>query len=209
MSMSYPKSLPLHTIWDDIAFLLESTKDLLSLALTCHTFKDLVIPDHLKYRHISCDIRSPNWKLLENRPRLARGIRSIELAEDSAMEDVRLPRTPDLSYEYKRHTKVTNDKMTLFTNSISHMTLLREFTWTQYPESIQQVINISEVLTSSASRLEGLSIRAYLSPLRSNHLRFEQLSVWTLTNLKRVIIQYPNQAAIQMVLSCPDIEDLY
>ncbi|GJJ12787.1 hypothetical protein Clacol_007032 [Clathrus columnatus] len=208
--MSYPKGLPLHTIWDDIVFLVESTKDLLSLALACRTFKELIIPDHLTYRHIRCDIRRKElWRLLESRPRLARGIRSVELAEDSTLEDVRLPEAwGNSNFSYSYRSPITNENMTLLKNSISHMTSLREFTWTQFPESIHKVINISDVLTSSASRLEGLSIRAYLSPFRSSYLRFEKLSVWTLTSLKKVVIHNPNQAAIRMVLSCPDIEDL-
>ncbi|GJJ12781.1 hypothetical protein Clacol_007026 [Clathrus columnatus] len=175
--MSYPKGLPLHTIWDDIAFFLESTKDLLSLALTCHTFKDLVIPDHIRYRHIYCDIRSPDWILLESRPRLARGIRSVELAEDDTIEDD-VGTSDPFSDEYF-HTPVTIESLTLFTNSISHMAFLKEFTWTQLPESIQQVVNISDVLMSSAARLEGLSIEPYLSHCRSTRLQFEQLSVDT------------------------------
>ncbi|GJJ16145.1 hypothetical protein Clacol_010425 [Clathrus columnatus] len=55
--MPYPEGLSLYTIWEEIAHFLDSTKDLLSLALTYRTFKELIVPDYLHYRRLSIDIR--------------------------------------------------------------------------------------------------------------------------------------------------------
>ncbi|KIJ49096.1 hypothetical protein M422DRAFT_104209, partial [Sphaerobolus stellatus SS14] len=45
--------------------------DLLSLALTSRAFCHLIIPWHIEYRWISCDIERTNlWKILTEKPHL-------------------------------------------------------------------------------------------------------------------------------------------
>ncbi|KIJ49106.1 hypothetical protein M422DRAFT_99480, partial [Sphaerobolus stellatus SS14] len=48
------------------------SNDLLSLALTCRAFYQVIIPWHLEYRRITCDVeRTSVWKSLCDKPYLA------------------------------------------------------------------------------------------------------------------------------------------
>ncbi|GJJ12780.1 hypothetical protein Clacol_007025 [Clathrus columnatus] len=222
--MTYPNGILIHIIWDEIAYLLHSTKDLLSLALTCRTLKNLIIPDHIEYRHIHCHIRREDvWEHLECRPRLTRGVRSLHLLTEYPTDLIRLPVILEPRHyketnktsgsdvpKWNLRSKVTKENLDMFLRSLSHMTLLREFEWNQnqgytYP---QEIIDISSVLTNTTHCLEALSMRWYNV---ENQWQFQTLSVniWKLSGLKRVILQYPCPAAIQMIVFCPDIEDLY
>lgn len=163
--MPYPEKLPLHVIWDEVAYLLDFTKDLLSLALTCHTFKELVIPNHLEYRYISCDIRRKDiWQLLLSRPRLARGIRSLRLRpEPSALDKPQLPQilhnSPDRNFYYG--VPVASEHLTLFRSSLSYMTFLKELVWKHNYVPAGDVINIFRVLTSTTCSLKALSVNFF------------------------------------------------
>ncbi|GJJ16172.1 hypothetical protein Clacol_010452 [Clathrus columnatus] len=200
--MPYPENLSLHTIWEEIVHFIDSTKDLLSLALTCHTFKELIIPDHLHYRNLSIDIRMTNvWELLEHRPRLARNVRSIKLSNITETERLPPPLS-NLAVIFSCDVPVTDTDMAFFKRAVSHMPLLKEFSWGNLDGvSPEQVIDISHTLTASAPYLEGLDVD--ILDL-----------IWSLTSLKRVVLrtiraQFTSLDAIQMILSCPNIEDLY
>ncbi|GJJ12819.1 hypothetical protein Clacol_007064 [Clathrus columnatus] len=222
--MTYPKGLSIHTIWDEIAYLLDSTKDLLSLALTCRTFKDLIIPDHIEYRHIRCSIRRQDvWKHLESRPRLTRGVRFLELLVEysnvapsnllpgileSRYKGSKMNKTSDnilIVPKRSRRSEVTKENLDRFLGSLSHMTLLKGFIWVHQCIPPQGIVDISSVLTNTAHCLEGLSlIREYY-----DQSQYENLSIWKLSGLKKVILEYPCPASIHMILySCPYIEDL-
>lgn len=214
--MPYPEKLPLHVIWDEIAYLLDFTRDLLSLALTCHTFKELVIPNHLEYRYINCDIRRKDiWQLLNSRPRLAKGIRSLRLrAEPSALDKPQLPRildeSPDRNFYYG--VPVADEHVALFRNSLSYMTLLKELVWKHNHVPAGEVINIFRVLTSTSHSLKALSINFFSldNPRFSgSRQQLENFGIWNLTCLTKVVIVHaPGPATIQMLIHCPDIEDL-
>ncbi|GJJ16173.1 hypothetical protein Clacol_010453 [Clathrus columnatus] len=189
--MPYPDGLSLHTIWDDIVYLLDSTKDLLSLALTCHTFKELIIPDHLHYRHLSIDIRMTSvWETLARRPRLAKGVRSIELSNRGTPRRLPAPVLSNIAKPVPCHVHVP----------------------CKFSEvSPEQLIDISHALTTSVPCLEGLFVNlSDLTAVMHDQHQMKRLSIWTLTSLKKVVLrsQFPSPAAIQMILSCPNIEDL-
>ncbi|GJJ16149.1 hypothetical protein Clacol_010429 [Clathrus columnatus] len=209
--MPYPEGLSLDTIWDEIAHFLDSTKDLLSLASTCHTFKELIIPDHLHYRHLSVNICKPSvWEFLERRPRLGKSVRSIELS-NKIREDF-LP--PALSVLTKRTPANISDKdIAAFKSAVSCIPLLKNLYWDCMGSgSPEQLIDISHTLTTSAPCLEGLDINlSDLTIMMPDQQQMKRLSIWSLTSLKRVILRtsYPSPDGIRMILSCPNIEDLY
>ncbi|GJJ12798.1 hypothetical protein Clacol_007043 [Clathrus columnatus] len=196
--MPYPNGLPLDTIWDEIAYELDSPKDLLSLALTSRIFKDQIIPGHLEYRHIYCDLRRENvWTFLANHPRLARGIRSVELIDeiwDESHGNIRLPQIlGDIPFHLDwlddYDVLATDENMTMFRISLSHMTFLKKFIWQQQSPSIQRIIDVFHVLTHRTPCLEAFSI-------------------WSLTGLTKLVVHKPSIAVIRMLDLCPDIEDL-
>ncbi|GJJ12782.1 hypothetical protein Clacol_007027 [Clathrus columnatus] len=191
--MPLPKGLRVYTIWDEISFLIDSPKDLLSLALTCRTFKELIIPDHLEYRIICCDFRRPDvWKFLASRPWLARRMRAIVIVDCEVSSFTCLPQP-------FRYTRPLCD---------SKPVVRENFTWTQKIDH-PDFIDISSALRPD---LEGLCVNLigmglYTEPELET---INMLSVWTREHLhlKRVIIRQTTEAAMQMILSCLDIEDL-
>lgn len=63
--------------------LIDAPRDLLSLALTSHLLKDVVIPCHSEYRVIRCRLNSGIWAHLAACRGLARNVREIEVIFDS------------------------------------------------------------------------------------------------------------------------------
>jgi hypothetical protein len=56
--------------------------DLLSLALSCSTWKNIVIPYHLEYREISLSVDHHSiWRHLAERPSLAANVRKLVITE--------------------------------------------------------------------------------------------------------------------------------
>ena len=56
--------------------------DLLSLALSCSTWKDIIIPYHLEYREISLSVDHHTiWRHLAERPSLAANVRKLVITE--------------------------------------------------------------------------------------------------------------------------------
>ncbi|GJJ12813.1 hypothetical protein Clacol_007058 [Clathrus columnatus] len=213
--MPYPKGLSLHTIWDEVAYLLDSRKDILSLALTCRVFKELVIPDHLEYRYIRCDpCRRNVWMFLCDRARLAKGIRSLEFIREAGRGlNARLPRTlsgpTGWTYETPRTLHDLTDKdLTMIRNSFSKMTSLKCFIWKQGLISSQAVFDILHTLTIKVQLLEELSIDLNELKLSGEQALLDNPSVWSLTNLTKVNLHDPVPAAIQMIVDCPNIQDL-
>ncbi|GJJ10988.1 hypothetical protein Clacol_005217 [Clathrus columnatus] len=217
--MPYPEGLSICMIWDDIAFYLASTKDLLSLALTCRDFKELIIPNHLEYRYISCDLRqSDAWKFIQSRPRWSKCIQSLNLLR-GPLGDVRLPRAlNEVMVRFKwppSDFPFTDEDVATFKDSLSRMTSLKELTLIQsYSPSFEHFTNVFlDVLTTSATpSLEGLAVKlvphVFLDDERVLPENGE-ISTWPLTSLKKVILCDSIQAAIKLTLFCPDIEDLY
>lgn len=77
-------ALLLRLPFDILEHILESLErpDLLSLALSCSTWKNIIIPHHLEYReiYISIDHHSV-WRHLAERPSLAANVRKLVITE--------------------------------------------------------------------------------------------------------------------------------
>ncbi|GJJ12907.1 hypothetical protein Clacol_007153 [Clathrus columnatus] len=219
--MPYPGRLPIHTLWDEITSLLDLTKDLLSLALTCHTFKELIIPHHLEYRYICCDPhRADVWKWFASRLHLSRRIRCVKLIYEPHGR-VLLPQALIKIMDWTPSSnplpwQPTVEALPLFRNALSQMISLKEFIWTHGRgwTSSDEFIETSRVLTNTTHCLEALSIKfdSVLWTDPKDRLRLEQLSVkfyMELVQFEKIGINYPCDALIHMILHlCPDIEDL-
>ncbi|GJJ16150.1 hypothetical protein Clacol_010430 [Clathrus columnatus] len=151
-------------------------------------------------------------EFLERRPRLAKSVRSIKLS-NSNRNKTRLP--PGLSglIETIPHYGPMNDTdIAVFKSAVSRMPLLKEFSWDCIGSgSPEQYINISHALTTPAPCLEGLYINIFdLKNILRDKQQMKRLSIWSLTSLKRVVLRFPSPSpdGIQMILSCPNIEDL-
>jgi F-box domain len=72
--------LPFDVLEDVIETL--NRRDLLSLALTCSAWKDIIIPRHLEYREISLSVdHHLIWKHLAERPSLAANVRKLVISD--------------------------------------------------------------------------------------------------------------------------------
>ena len=73
--------MPLDTL-ELIAEALDDRPDLLSLALTCSTWKSIIIPRHLEYREILLSVDHLSiWKHLAERPSLAANVRRLVISD--------------------------------------------------------------------------------------------------------------------------------
>ncbi|KIJ47436.1 hypothetical protein M422DRAFT_103287, partial [Sphaerobolus stellatus SS14] len=69
----------LECILDEI----DNVSDLLSLALTSRAFCELIIPWHIEYRWICCDVgRTDIWTTLSTKIHLAARLQSLEIFEN-------------------------------------------------------------------------------------------------------------------------------
>ncbi|KIJ35173.1 hypothetical protein M422DRAFT_100027, partial [Sphaerobolus stellatus SS14] len=69
--------LPLELVQEIIGNIDKPT-DLFTLALTCKSLSNLVIPDHLDYRFIQCSpADTPVWQHLIKQPHLSRRVQNI------------------------------------------------------------------------------------------------------------------------------------
>ncbi|GJJ16148.1 hypothetical protein Clacol_010428 [Clathrus columnatus] len=190
----------------------------LSLALICHTHtfeEPTIIPDRLHFQILFADIRMRKvWKFLASQPQLAKSVRSIKLSSRSIIKAEDLPPVlSGLAETAPQHVPVSNRDIAFLKSAVLHMSLLKEISWSYLSRiSPQQLIDISHALTTSAHCLEGLSINLFhLKTIIRDQQQMKRLSIWSLTSLKRVALrsQSPSPDAIRMILSCPDIEDLY
>ena len=77
-------ALLLRLPFDILEHLVESLErpDLLSLALSCSTWKNIIMPHHLEYREISMSIDHHSiWRHLAARPSLAANVRKLVITE--------------------------------------------------------------------------------------------------------------------------------
>jgi hypothetical protein len=77
-------ALLLRLPFDILDHLVESLErpDLLSLALSCSTWKNIIIPYHLEYREISLSVDHHSiWRHLAERPSLAANVRKLVITE--------------------------------------------------------------------------------------------------------------------------------
>lgn len=148
-----PTSLPLE-LWDEIAHFIGSTSDLVALALVCRDLSTIVLPHHIHYRRIRCDISRFNvWEHLTKHRRRARGIRSVELVEEKE-KDIRLP--PMLINTTVNSVTFDPFIISSLLSSLPHMIALERFEWHTAPP--HHMRDISHILVNRAMCLCALAI---------------------------------------------------
>jgi hypothetical protein len=87
-----------------IAEWLDDRPDLLSLALSCSTWKNIIIPRHLEYREISLSVdHDLIWRHLAERPSLASNVRRLVISDsDLYPGSVPLPPIPGPRWQIPR-----------------------------------------------------------------------------------------------------------
>ncbi|TFY66794.1 hypothetical protein EVG20_g4298 [Dentipellis fragilis] len=118
-----------------VAFFLDTPHDLLSFALTCHTFNDIAIPRHIDYRVVRCNLRCYDvWSHLTARPDLARGIRSVEVVDDEVKAPLTGPRrvpgaalSSDTCLDLHVADPPLGEVCLQLSKALRHMELLQEF----------------------------------------------------------------------------------
>ena len=79
-------------ILDNVAFFVDSKRDLLSLALTCQRMHSVVFPRHFDYRVIKAKVSSLRvWSHLIVHRGLARHIRRLEIMDERSLESEIIP----------------------------------------------------------------------------------------------------------------------
>lgn len=158
--MPYPSSLSLHEIWEEIAFHVDSTRDLLSLALTSRTFNLLIIPYHLDYRYISCDLRQTYvWEHLFTHLHRTKGVRSLEFGILDDKKKLLLPRSlrkPPNKLIYSSFASIPMECIQMVVTSISSMAFLMRFVWNCQP--FDNMGDIFRAVTESNNCVQELFI---------------------------------------------------
>ena len=91
---TYPTTmcaLLLRLPFDVLEYVVETLdrRDLLSLALSCSAWKDIIIPRHLEYREISLSVDHHSiWKHLAERPNLAANVRRLVISDSEFCHSV-------------------------------------------------------------------------------------------------------------------------
>lgn len=170
--MSITKSLPIE-LWEEVAYYIPLTHDLLSLALVSRLFSTFIIPYHLPYRRIRCDIRRKHiWKHLAANPRCTRGIRSLVLLDNRCRHDSECLRLPSVIKPMNNLRPFDPSIMPALQKSLWHMTALENFGWSfeSGRQGLSNVVDISHVLADRATCLRGLTAD-FMFILRENRQR--------------------------------------
>src|ERR1700691_4066727 len=79
-------------ILDSIVFHIDSKRDLLALALSCHRLHSVICPRHYDYRVIRCKVSSISvWNHLVVHRSLARNVRRLEILDERSTEPGLIP----------------------------------------------------------------------------------------------------------------------
>ena len=79
-------------ILDNVAFFVDSKRDLLSLALTCQRMHSVVFPRHFDYRVVKAKVSSLRvWSHLIVHRGLARHVRRLEIMDERSLESETVP----------------------------------------------------------------------------------------------------------------------
>jgi hypothetical protein len=133
-------------ILDSIVFYLDSKRDLLALALSCHRLHSVICPRHHSYRIIRCKVSSISvWNhLLMNRS-LARNVRRLEILDERSAQPGLIPKgilTSDTDLESTDDELGMHTKQERFlVSALCKMTALKSFMWScnHSPISIDNV----------------------------------------------------------------------
>ena len=133
-------------ILDSIVFHIDSKRDLLALALSCHRLHGIICPRHYNYRVIRCKVSSINvWNHLLVHRSLARNVRRLEILDERSTEPETIPvgiLTSDTDLESTDDELNMHAKQERFlVSALNRMTAIRSFTWScnHSPISIDNV----------------------------------------------------------------------
>lgn len=149
-------------ILDQLALALEDPHDLLSLSLTCKTWKRIILPSHIEFRCIRCTLNELwLWKLLSQKQHLASGIRKLAILSpaNSAMNKS-VPRSTQIIAQKQNTTltKLTEEEETpaikCVIRAIEYMVHLQEFCWDDsvcFNDDIYSQMDLLQVLGNCRS----------------------------------------------------------
>lgn len=133
-------------ILDSIVFYIDSKRDLLALALSCHRMHSVIFPRHYDYRLIRCKVSSISvWNHLIVQRSLARNVRRLEILDERSTDSEAIPEgilASDTDLESTDDELGMHAKQERFLVSALHkMTALQSFTWScnHSPISIDNV----------------------------------------------------------------------
>ncbi|KAG5644987.1 hypothetical protein DXG03_007264 [Asterophora parasitica] len=133
-------------VLDAILFHVDSKRDLLSLALSCHRMYDVVCPRHLAYRVVRCKVSSLSvWNHLIINRALARHVRRLEIMDERSTESEIVPPgilASDTDLESTDDELGLHDKQERYlVAALTKMTALASFAWScnHSPISIDNV----------------------------------------------------------------------
>ncbi|KAG6852551.1 hypothetical protein C0991_010993 [Blastosporella zonata] len=133
-------------VLDSIIFHVESRRDLIALALSCHRMHDVVCPRHLEYRLVRCKVSAIRvWNHLIINRSLARNVRRLEILDERSTELEIVPSgilTSDTDLESTDDELGLHDKQERFlVSALTKMTALVSFSWScnHSPISIDNV----------------------------------------------------------------------
>lgn len=153
--MLVPIPFPLE-LWEEIVYSVDSSRDLLSLALVSKFFDSIIIPHHIQYRNICCDLRRTYvWAHLIDNRRRTKGIRCLKLV-DEREHGTQLP--PLLVHPTTPYTVDETHAVSLLVQSLLFMTALERFEWKYPPGGILNIVDISRLLVDKATSLRALSL---------------------------------------------------
>jgi hypothetical protein len=135
---------------DHISSFVESPKDLLSLSLTSKRACNVIIPRHIQFRHLRCDIRRATlWRRLAELPTLAARFVTVEITDEygdldsgTIFPSARALRmdgdmfAPEFVFDWDAHDlddgairATLMDCSRIFASALQHMRGLRSFQW--------------------------------------------------------------------------------
>ncbi|KAF8520879.1 hypothetical protein BU17DRAFT_65103 [Hysterangium stoloniferum] len=119
-------------ILDAIASHIDSRRDLLALALTCHRLRDVVLLRHLEYRVIHCKPSSEKvWRHLIAHPLLAANVRRILVMDERSRDLEVIPsRVAEEEDVHSEGLDMHIEHQRLIVNALAKMVNLASFAWT-------------------------------------------------------------------------------
>lgn len=121
-------------ILDAIVFHVDSKRDLLSLALSCHRLHAVIFPRHYDYRVICAKASSISlWNHLIVNRALARNVRTLEIIDERSSKPIVLPAdimTTDTDLELSDDELALHSRQErLLISALAKMTALQSFHW--------------------------------------------------------------------------------
>ncbi|KAJ7135185.1 hypothetical protein C8R43DRAFT_1110139 [Mycena crocata] len=205
---------------DHIACFICSTRDLLSVALTCRLLHGIVIPEHLEFRVVRCDpLRNSLWQAVAEHPGSASRIQTLELISESSSSNPLVLVPKSLMTEQGRFVKCTehrHDQCTCTDPLIKAITSMHGLA--RLCCHTPTTVAVFSAIVQNCPNLREIEISHY----DSWNAYFHTLSapLWTLSNLTVLSItvrRHPGMlmepyahlpAMFEMLSRCPSLHDL-